>query len=263
MPLLQKRQRYLCFGVEVGVSGTSHLQGFVQYNSAVSFNVVRKFLPGAHLERSKGSPWSNREYCMKDDKFYEFGVVPMSDESKGQMSKDRYRYALECAKAGNLDQIPPDLYIRHLNAFEKIKLRHADKALDLSSATGIWIFGTPGSGKSYYARATYKPYYMKMQNKWWDGYMDEPNVILDDFDFKGLGHLLKIWGDEYGFNAESKGSVHFIRPKKIIVTSNYTIRDMFGDDQEMMLAVARRFEQFEMKERVCTKYECDEYLFAK
>ena len=46
----------------------------------------------------------------------------------------------------------------------------------------IWLYGKPGTGKTYYAVNNYVPYFKKPQNKWWDGYNNEPNVIIDDLD---------------------------------------------------------------------------------
>lgn len=45
-----------------------------------------------------------------------------------------------------------------------------------------------------------------------------------------MGYELKIWGDERWFPAETKGSSQFIRPKHIIVTSNYHPKDIWQDD---------------------------------
>lgn len=66
--------------------------------------------------------------------------------------------------------------------------------------------------------------------------------MLDDFgkDHKILGDHLKRWADHYPFTAEVKGGACTLRPKSIIVTSNYHPNEIF-EDISMAEAVVRRF----------------------
>lgn len=88
---------------------------------------------------------------------------------------------------------------------------------------------------------------MKPQNKWWDGYLGETTIVLDDLDLNGgqhLGHYLKIWADKYPFTCECKGGRVQPEYDEFIVTSNYSIRDVFGKNEEseqLVTAIERRF----------------------
>lgn len=63
---------------------------------------------------------------------------------------------------------------------------------------------------------------------WWDGYAGEKVVIIEEMGPKQInGHHIKLWCDHYPFKANQKGSQLRIRPEKIIVTSNYSIRECF------------------------------------
>jgi len=79
-------------------------------------------------------------------------------------------------------------------------------------------------------------------NKWWDGYVGQENVLLEDFDKGGacLGHYLKIWADRYACTGETKGGTIPLQFKKFVITSNYTPEQLW-EDTEMRAAIDRRF----------------------
>lgn len=56
-------------GKEVGDEGTPHLQGYVQFKNPVHFTSMKKIMERAHLEKAKGSPEQNFEYCTKQHQY--------------------------------------------------------------------------------------------------------------------------------------------------------------------------------------------------
>ena len=143
----------------------------------------------------------------------------------------RYQAAWESAKLGDLEAIPADIRIRHLGSLQKIgqMYQQAPPAVDVLDFW--WFQGPSGSGKSKTARAENPDLYLKLPTKWWDGYVDQECVLIDEWEphHSVLGSHLKRWADHHAFAAEKKGSSVAIRPKKLIVTSNFTIEECFSE----------------------------------
>lgn len=75
---LQERAsvRYAIIGREVGeVTETEHLQGFVEFENAATFEQMKARLPRAHIEQALGSNRQNRAYCAKGGDFVEVGSL--------------------------------------------------------------------------------------------------------------------------------------------------------------------------------------------
>lgn len=246
--LSDEQVRYVIVGREVAPgTGTPHLQGFIVFQNAMRLSSVRALLPRAHWEQARGTVDENIRYCSKDGDFEEHGQRPAC---RGAAEKRRWEDAWSSAKAGRVEEIPADIRFKSYRTIKEIGKDFMVKPADLPvnealDFVNVWAYGAPGTGKSFTARRENPSVYLKGMNKWWDGYQGEDAVLIDDFekDAKGLGHHLKIWADAYAFTAEVKGSAMCIRPKKIIVTSNYSIEEVFGDDYQMMMAVKRRFKQ--------------------
>lgn len=95
-----------------------------------------------------------------------------------------------------------------------------------------WHHGEAGTGKSRTVREAYPDAYIKGANKWWDHYAGEKVVIIEDLGPQMINAVhLKCWSDRYAFACEGKGYSMKIRPEKIIITSNYTIDEVYPEKQ--------------------------------
>jgi len=238
--------QYLVCGKEIGEQGTPHLQGYVYFKGPKTLACASKCLPRAHLEPAKGTADQNYAYCTKEGNFIEIGTRPKSQKEKGEMEKERWSNIINLAESGNLEQLKeedPQVYLKHYRTLQAIQKDHAPMPANADGTTGIWYYGPSGSGKSRKAREENPDAYLKMCNKWWDGYHDEEVVLIEDLDQNHgvLGHHLKIWADRYAFPAEIKGGKINIRPKKIIVTSNYHPMEIWAD-KGTLEPILRRFE---------------------
>lgn len=91
----------------------------------------------------------------------------------------------------------------------------------------------------------------KNHTKWWDEYSDEPVVLIDEMDHshRWMSSHLKTWVDLYPFKAETKGGTRTCRPLHTIVTSNYSIQEIWDGDVTLITAIRRRFHEVHVTTR--------------
>jgi len=242
---LKQATVYGVVGKETGEEGTPHLQGFCRFASATRFDRIKRLLPRAHLEVQRGATCQAAEYCKKDGDFQEWGDCP----GERRNAKDRWRFIIDKAEIGDFNAIKDEYPGEYLRYFEKLRSLHRRPLFSIHNLENEWWWGSTGTGKSKKVWEEYPEHYGKMLNKWWDGYQDEDVVVIEEWAPKNecTASALKIWADRYPFNAEIKGGLlKKIRPKKIIVTSNYTIDQCFekAEDRD---PIKRRFKVTEFK----------------
>lgn len=236
--------KYARVQLEQGENGTRHLQGCFG-GKATRFTVINKLLPDAHIEAAK-SPYDAWEYCGKEDTRVEgpveFGVPPANRARKGDLKRRNAMLLEKGAAAAVTDGDIPIMQLPKLKLAIDLYNSITAKPSDLDALDNYWLYGPPGTGKSRGARTRWPGLYNKPLNKWWCEYQNEDTVLLDDFskEHKVLGAHLKNWADHYPFVAETKGGGVTIRPKRIIITTNYKPEEIFEDEMTIE-AIRRRF----------------------
>lgn len=243
---------YLVYGLEVGASGTPHIQGYLYFKSASWFSRVKKAFPTAHLEPAKGSPEQNRVYCSKDGNFQSFGELPvMGARNDIESFVQTVRESKDKLDEDTLLLHHSSLVARYPLFVDRVQ-RHFHKPEPLKEIENLWYHGPPGTGKTVTAKQL-GTFFIKGPNKWFDGYTDQDILIVEDIEpqhAKFISWFLKIWADYEPFTAQVKGSSLFIRPKRIVVTSNYSIGEM-GWDGPTVDAIRRRFTSKYFGEKFC------------
>ncbi len=236
--------KYLVFGKEVGESGTPHLQGLIIFTNKKSMKQVSSLIPRANLDVCYDPP-AMAEYCKKENDFYQDGTAPQSKKTQGETEKKRYQRAWELAKDPNADfeDIDADIRVRLYGTIKRIRADFQVAPTSMPTLDFHWYYGPSGTGKSRKAREENPQAYIKNTNKWWDGYVDQDVVIIEEWNPSmpiPLQQYLKTWCDHHSFTAETKGSTMCIRPPKIIITSNYSLEECFGHDPAGLLQPLKR-----------------------
>nr|QTE03443.1 MAG: replication-associated protein [Tarsiger cyanurus CRESS-DNA-virus sp.] len=245
---------YAVIGKERGESGTPHLQGYLQLEARCRFETIKaRTDPGIHLEPARGTPLSNRTYCIKDGDFWEHGQLAHERGSKSSREEIvvDFRARMVRGRQGMVEFADsfPATYFFSGHALLR-NYAHLVSPAERPAISVDWFFGPPGSGKSRRAHAELPGAFVKEpRTKWWNGYYFEREVIIDDFGPSGIdiNHLLR-WFDRYKCYVESKGGMLALLAERFIVTSNFHPDQVFsfgGELNPQLPALMRRINLIE------------------
>lgn len=206
-----------CCQLEKGKEGTLHLQGAVQFTKARSLSSVKGLLPLAHWEPRVGSIEQAERYCSKEDTRVE------GPWKVGKVLKKGQRTDLEGLKRTIDERRDPwdehfGTMLRYHKGIEAYKIH---RMMYRSEITKVEVrFGDPGTGKTEGTLLRYPDSYWKPSSKWWDGYVDQEVVVLDEFlGWYPFHDLLKLL-DGTPLWLEKKGSQVSFLARKVVLISN-------------------------------------------
>nr|WAE42540.1 MAG: replication associated protein [Cressdnaviricota sp.] len=193
---------------------------------------------GGHWEltRSKAA----EDYVWKDETSVEGSRFELGTKSLNRNEPKDWLKVKESAVAGDLDSIPPDIFIRCYNQLSRIS---ADFSKPVAIEREVFVFwGPTGTGKSRraWAEAGVDAYPKDPCTKWWCGYRGHETVVIDEFrGLIGISHLLR-WFDRYPVSVELKGSSTPLKATRIFITSNIDPAGWFPDLDPLTLAALNR-----------------------
>lgn len=201
---------------------------------------------GTHWEPTRSA--AAIEYCRKEDtrvdgSGFEWGTRPLNRSDPTDWDAIRNN-----AKCGRLELVPPDVYVRSYLSLTRIARDHLQPTRNERKVVVYW--GKTGTGKSRRAweEATDDAFPKDPRTKFWDGYRDQENVVIDEF--RGgidISHLLR-WFDRYPCIIEVKGSSTVLKATSYWITSNIPPHQWYPDvDQETLGALLRRMEVLEFQ----------------
>lgn len=234
--------------MELGETGTLHLQGYCEVHQPMRLAGMKRLLPRAHLEKAKGTKGECIQYCLKEetslgtkwllqDNILKCSTTEEEDSFMTQINslleatngtKESMKLRL-CAiqsklSEGNsavIEEIADnefDIWVRYYRAFEKYLLMKTP-ARNWKTIVHV-LQGPTGTGKSKWAMDMFPNAYWKQRSNWWDGYTGQENVILDEFyGWLPFDLLLRLC-DRYPLMVETKGGQTQFAAKTIVITTN-------------------------------------------
>jgi len=210
---------YGCVGKEVGKEkGTPHLQGYCRLKSPWSLAVMKKHLVRAKLIVANGGDMANQVYSSKESLWLETGTP--SEQGKRNDIHDIAQLIKN--KEITLEDLMfeyPLQYVKYSRSFEKMFNAVMEPRSELPEVH--WRYGSAGTGKTRYCIDKHPSHYIKDNTSWWDGYIQQEAIIIDDFDDNiPYRTLLRIL-DRYKYLGQVKGSYVQINSPYIYITSEH------------------------------------------
>lgn len=256
---------YLQFQQEIcPKTGTPHLQGMVCFEKKPVRSTVQKTLSPARPTQLSCKPMyadvrDNVIYTSKEETrkpgtvFWSDGDLGLTKDPEKLDANGRAEVLLSKAEAGDFVGLRREHQASFLYNHNVLRNAYA-RTREFQTLDGVldnyWICGPGGVGKDQTVQdiAGEKPYVKNGGNKWWTEYDYQETVVIRDVGKSVLAFIddLKNWLDRYPCSVEWKGGGGLVRPKRIIITSNYHPAKLLGDDSEHLLPILRRVQVVKM-----------------
>lgn len=235
---------YVCYGREIGESGTPHLQGYLELSKNYRRAKLSKLIPRAWLGTRKGTSDEAYTYCKKDGDFVEWGErsIPKQGARSDLLSIKRQLDEGASIKDIAISDESFSTWIRSHKAFDRYVCLRAPTR---NWATIVYVLSGPtGVGKSrlahYFGGVNL---YTLADNsfKWFDGYTGQENVLIDDFTGKdaSISMMLRLL-DRYPMQVPVKCSFVQWAPRRIFITTNVLPETWFPSAEDTQHSAIRR-----------------------
>lgn len=229
-----KKVRYCAFQVEE--KNTIHYQGYIELNESLRMNETKKLISNkAHLEQRHGTRDEARDYVLKSDTRilgpWEIGKWL----AHGQGNRSDLDNIVDIIKnGGNIMTVAsefPREYIKFNRGIEKLLFLRGIGETEFRHLSVFVLWGDPNMNKTRTCFELYPDLYKLEKNEggnlWWDGYVGQDTILIDDFygwiDYEIMLHIL----DGYPLRLAIKGAHTWAKYTCVLITSNSPVEKWY------------------------------------
>lgn len=250
-------------------TGTYHIQGIIHFRTgkAQRPSGVRNIIPGAWVDRQRGTNEQARAYAMKeetrlppDHPFYL--VFEYGEMARGRGDRSDLRtYAEACSRTHSLaelaDEFPTEA-VRYHSFYARIRqeLNRSDRMERDIGPLVMYFHGATGTGKSSAADAWFHrhdiPYYCYTTGARWNNYRGERGILFDEWcpNTIDITELLRVL-DFDGSSVNVKYGESYVCPDVVIITAQYAA-NMFPESEGVL--EWRRYEALRRRISLCLEF---------
>lgn len=257
---MRQAVRAFVYQMERGEQGRLHLQGYLECNRTRRLAWLKTRMGNRpHFEVRRGTRDQAIIYATKENTRVD-EPVRFGDINVGQGQRTDIEEGVALLREGGMRSIAenmPTLIVKFNKGFMALAGYQVlpRRALPEDKPSVWFLHGPTGSGKTRRAYAladnVENVYPKEPTNRWWDGYVNQSTIVIDDYTNyanNGLNtdYMLRLL-DMYPMFLEVKGStVSMSRlTSKIVITSNLTLEEVFPTHVE---AMRRRIDYIEFIE---------------
>jgi len=229
-----------------------HLQGYIEFDCVERVTALQElFGKGNHFEKRHGSREQARQYCMKEESRMAGSEPTELGEwvpDKGKGKRTDLEDTCEVLKTSGIKRAiiaAPHMYVKYANNMEKLGQFYTAMDTQFRKIEVNVLVGPAGCGKtrSVWENEAFDDVYpLTTYGKgrtWFQGYMGEKVLLIDDFNGQiEYTELLRLL-DGYKMYIETKGGSALAQWTKVYITSNYPWKDWYAGNYNLD-ALARR-----------------------
>lgn len=240
------RPRFIIFQTErCPNTGRFHFQGYCELTDKMTMAGIKTLFkdPTMHVEQRMGSQQEAIAYCSKEETRvagpFQAGI-PCAQGTRSDLEEAKS----DIDNGANIMM----LWENHFSSMVRYS-RSLERYLMLKSVPRTWktevivYWGRAGTGKSRLAFESATHPYVHDGTVWFDGYVGQDDVILDDYTGSiAIGTFLKLC-DRYPMQVPVKGGYVNWKPRRLYITSNLQPAEWYPKAQpEQHRAIERRLD---------------------